>query len=246
MCAPSRSSAFTLIELLVVMAIIALLLAILLPALSRARDQSKTVRCLANVRGLAIAAFIYTEENNGHMIQAGLAHTGATAAPEVAWVNTLQAYYGNKLLARCPSDYSPYWFPEHGGAGTPVPGISPPAFRRTSYGINNFLDTDLCPYPLGGYPKLSAVPRPGATVLFLEMAQFGGFAAADHPHVENWGPNPPVLAASQLQTDVHGGRAKSNNARSNFGFLGGHAETARFGNVYDSLQHNAFDPAVAR
>lgn len=240
-----RRNAFSLIELLVVVAIIALLLAILLPALAQARERARTTRCLANLRGMEIASFLYQEENDGHMIQAGLAHVGAVATPTVAWINTLQAYYANKLLARCPSDFSPYWDPALGGGGTTVPGIAPVTYRITSYGINDFLDPELCPYPIGGYPKYSTIPVPYATVQFVEMARTGGFAASDHPHVENWVANPPIIAASQLATDAHGAPEKSKRSIANYGFLDGHAETLRFGDVYNSQSLNKFDPAVA-
>lgn len=58
-----RSGGFTLIELLVVVAIIALLIAILLPSLGRARETTMRVQCLSNLRALGMASCIYLQEN---------------------------------------------------------------------------------------------------------------------------------------------------------------------------------------
>ncbi len=57
--------AFTLIELLVVVGIIALLLSILLPTLSRVREQAKRTACASNMRQIMYAAMIYSRENKG-------------------------------------------------------------------------------------------------------------------------------------------------------------------------------------
>ena len=59
-----RSKAFTLIELLVVIAIIALLLSILIPALSTVKDHAKKIGCSANLRSLATAAIVYADEHD--------------------------------------------------------------------------------------------------------------------------------------------------------------------------------------
>ena len=234
--------AFTLVELLVVIGIIAVLVGLLLPALSRARAAAQTANCLSNLRGMETAHWMYINDNRGMIIQAGLSHGGGSHANEpVAWINTLQPYYDNKLLHRCPSDDSPHW-----PGGAPVPGGgNPPAYRRTSFGINNFLDADVCPWG-GPYKKISQVRNAAATIHFVEMAETGEFAGADHPHVENWVSNVPVQAARHLQIDQHGGKPRDWESVANYGFLDGHAETLRFGDVFRSFDRNRFDPAVAQ
>src|ERR1700722_17231776 len=63
---PRRAKAFTLVELLVVIGIIALLIAILLPALNKARKSSNTVACLSNIKQLDIGLLQYFTDNKGH------------------------------------------------------------------------------------------------------------------------------------------------------------------------------------
>ncbi|MBN2445508.1 MAG: prepilin-type N-terminal cleavage/methylation domain-containing protein [Phycisphaerae bacterium] len=63
----SRASAFTLIELLVVVAIIALLISILLPSLSAAREQAKAAVCKSGLHQLALATTYYAEENRDRL-----------------------------------------------------------------------------------------------------------------------------------------------------------------------------------
>lgn len=61
----ARRGAFTLVELLVVVAVIALLLGMLLPALSRAREQGRLMICLSNARDITMAANSYASDNDG-------------------------------------------------------------------------------------------------------------------------------------------------------------------------------------
>lgn len=110
---PKRhGTGFTLIELLVVVAIIALLIAILLPSLGKAREKAKLTACMSNLRQLGLAAFMYQGEYNGFFpYAAGTKHHDE----DFIWwetgldINkgTLIPYMGgsfNKKTFICPSD----------------------------------------------------------------------------------------------------------------------------------------------
>ena len=59
--------AFTLIELLVVIAIIGILASLLVPALTRAKESGRSVKCLGNLHQIGVALQLYTQENDSRM-----------------------------------------------------------------------------------------------------------------------------------------------------------------------------------
>jgi len=91
----SREEGFTLIELLVVIAIIAILAAMLLPALSRAKETGRRISCTNNLKQLATAAMMYADDSRGAFPPRG---------SQERWPSFFQKNYVNLKVLRCPSD----------------------------------------------------------------------------------------------------------------------------------------------
>ena len=95
--------AFTLVELLVVLAIIAILAALLLPVLGRAKEESRATVCLGNLHQVGIALQIYVQENNNKLPVMYDAPTTNQTMNQV-----LLAQLGNTNVLHCPSDFEEF------------------------------------------------------------------------------------------------------------------------------------------
>lgn len=121
--ATQRQTAFTLVELLVVIGIIALLVAILLPALNKARQYAQSAACLSNLRQIGMGMLMYAQENRGYVVPIVVDQDNANPDKLRTWDDLLSPYLGSAVkiqnkgdqdnvkaeriaqnLFRCPSD----------------------------------------------------------------------------------------------------------------------------------------------
>jgi prepilin-type N-terminal cleavage/methylation domain-containing protein/prepilin-type processing-associated H-X9-DG protein len=195
-----RSPGFTLIELLVVIAIIAILIALLLSAVSGAQERGRVVTCLNNVRQLTQALIAYASEHDSAFpTTTGEMADFANPSSPANWLSSALVYSGsNKGILTCPS--------------VTVNHLAPYAITAqsdTTYIVNGIVLNR----------RMSSLSSPVSTILIQEMAENIGAAL----------PRPILNGNNYLQwhfTNADGSENYSNNHHGggNLGFCDGHTE----------------------
>lgn len=211
--AVAKRRGFTLVELLVVIAVVALLLGILLPALSGARQRAKAVACLSGLRQIGLASQAYAMENGDRLPRS---RHSALSVGQLPW--------GRALVSQLDVGGDGAWAALFNGlyrcASDPRRELTQWSYAQSVYPELTAGETKLTPAGGAVWPRRSMIERPSATVLY---ADYAGAASTDHVMAHFW----YVGAASDDVAKVrHLGRA-------NYAMVDGHAETLAFAQTFD-------------
>jgi prepilin-type N-terminal cleavage/methylation domain-containing protein len=164
---------YSLIELLVVIAILAILAALLLPAVSRARSKAKRATCMNNLLQISLGIRMYADDSDDAFPPA----TNRTPAAFTAYTQLMKSYVGltgtepeRAKLFDCPADTFHYDYQDY----VPQSAYKQAKYYYSSYGFNggNFLrgNPPIAQWPGIAGRKLSSINEPTKTILNLEFA----------------------------------------------------------------------------
>lgn len=247
---------FSLVELLVVIGIIAALIAILMPALSMARRQARTVRCAAHLRQVGTAISMYVNDNRGWLPIAYDKRVRRTppAEPNAYWANLgmywfefispyaegrfewcdqIRARRQQSVLWGCPEWEGMIFWGTNGNVDPLSTGYAYNMFPKRPYGDRNFDAMEHGNY-FGRYYKLSEIRHPVERAAVADgWRAFGDQTAVTSPGSTTGLINPWFLTAYSIHVGRHGARAWHDANGPNILFFDGHvAEVSPIEAVY--------------
>jgi prepilin-type N-terminal cleavage/methylation domain-containing protein/prepilin-type processing-associated H-X9-DG protein len=235
---------FTLVELLVVIAVIGLLLAVLMPALSGARRKALAISCSSRMRQVGASSMMYAQDNEGQFARSS--HS-ASIYGWLQWERAFMPYlgYGQFKGLKTPDGLpNPTWMAiltkfYHCPADSRKP-------IKLAYGKNVWFemepfDLEQLGLPPASYRTITQVRHPAATVEFGELFEGMG----DHFMAENWiGPSSPQ---GFIPVEVD---AKRHGRVANYSYLDGHVSPQEFKETFDYSNPNMvvdnWNPGTAR
>jgi prepilin-type N-terminal cleavage/methylation domain-containing protein len=180
---------FNLIELLVVIVIIAVLFALLLPALNLARTSAWRTTCLGNLKQINLGVLLYTDDENDKTPRPNGTNTNKVLSV-TGFKKMVMSYVGDngesspksKLFA-CPADTFHYWVVNNETIVAPTPLHEESAVNFTSYGFNggnlntnyNRLGIDVSQFGIAGR-TIASIRHPSRTILVAELPAFDPFS----------------------------------------------------------------------
>jgi len=203
-----KSKSFTLIELLVVIAIIAILAAMLLPALSKAREKARSISCTSNLKQIALGDNLYCDDNNDYLTQAMTqpTHTINGVVPSMkAFPWLLHPYIGDAKVFECPSSTISNMKNTYTLAGSTTSVEINPQYKA------NFV---VHPYSASIIKRLT-VKRPTQQVTYLEAGPTWSWGS--NSITESGESATECSSAARYDKFLHGGGA-------NYPMLDGHVE----------------------